>query len=226
VLGVSPALFSGAASVLERYLRGGIAALAPQSRGQRAESELSRRIELLGWFVPAAKFFFFSSRGRRRMVVRAVRHAADLPHLASGWRRDTRAKFLRHLGTPEAPECPQWLRRAIRRREARGQTALPSRILNLVKTSPAAVRKRSFDIRVEELAAFPFKVVAQQFMQTHQGANCFLHFEIVSGGHGPWKGSEFAPGRFEPCQNLPAAMLGLSYPGAKRGEWASSGVSK
>ena len=52
-LGYSPSLFSGEDSKLARYRRGGIAELVPRPREGRP-SDLTARIESLGWFLPAA----------------------------------------------------------------------------------------------------------------------------------------------------------------------------
>jgi len=208
-LGVSPSLFSGAGSLLQRYMSGGTAALAPQSRGEAAESELSRRIELLGWFVVAANFFFFSSNRRYGALAKAVRRAAALPRLPVGWRRETRAKFLRHLGTQSAPECPKWLKQEIQERERSGKTALPPRIIRLIRASPATLRRQSFSIGMQELPSFPFQIVARQFAQSQPAGSCLLYFELLAYPTMTTQ-ANFAPGRIQgsnPTRALARSVL-------------------
>jgi hypothetical protein len=59
----SPSLFSGQNSLLKRYQRGGLTELTqPRHDGAANGSDLSHRIEALGWFVSASRFLYFSAK--------------------------------------------------------------------------------------------------------------------------------------------------------------------
>lgn len=100
-LGISAARFCGEDSMLSRWLRGGLAALLPQKLpgAESQVSELTQQIEALGWFIPAARFFYLLTNRTNNSgsVPEAIRRTISLPHLPIGWSNATRKKFLRSL---------------------------------------------------------------------------------------------------------------------------------
>ena len=144
MLGRSPSQFSGPDSMLARYRRGGrtVAALLPERGARQAAantSDLTQQIEALGWFVPAAKFFYAQSNvsDGRGSVPEAIRRVISLPHLPVGWKTAMREKFAKVLKYPSSqiPSCPAELREAILARAAAGQTLVPERIARQVTVS-------------------------------------------------------------------------------------------
>ena len=141
-LGHSPSLFSGKDSMLARYVRGGVAALAPKRREGRPSS-LTARIEWLGWFLPAARFFYAGTNRtfERGSVPEAVRRTIWLPVLPVGWQMDIRARFLKAIGLAEPPTCPLELREELLARERAGKTLVPDRVARQIALSAALVRQ-------------------------------------------------------------------------------------
>jgi hypothetical protein len=153
LLGRSPATFSGANSILARYLRGGIAALLPPTRQGLNASELTQAIQSLGWFVPAAKFFYLSTnyQADRGSVPEAIRRTISLPALPIGWTNATRAKLLAaihsHLSDPSTlnpqpstfPECPRDIREAILARQTAGKPLVPETIARQITATRTLV---------------------------------------------------------------------------------------
>lgn len=146
LLNKRPSFFSGRNSVLARYRRGGIAALAPALRdGAAQRGDLAREIESLRWFIPAAKFFYLLSNRTwsKGSVPEAVRRTIALPELPSGWKTDMRARFVTRMealgfsGT--IPECPAPLRDAILARQKAGQSIVPDRIARQIEVNDATV---------------------------------------------------------------------------------------
>jgi hypothetical protein len=177
-LGRSASSFSGENSMLQRYLRGGLAGLARRGRGAGA-SDLAQQIESLGWFVPAAQFFWLSARRRRGALVGAVRRAAALPSLPLGWRGETRARFLNRLGLEAPPECPASLREVLAARERAGKPIVPPRIARLVKTSPASVRRHVLEAPARDLERINLSAIATRLAQLEPGGNCRLTLELL-----------------------------------------------
>ena len=181
-LGRSPSTFSGSNSLVARYQRGGLAALERQYDGQALASELTRRIEGLVWFVPAASFFYLSGRTRRGalgVLARAVRRAVALPELPLGWSEKTRVRFLKHLGMSAPPECPAWLRKELQDREAAGKRPVPPRIARLIAASPSLARKHQFELKTGELVSFPFLLLAQRLAELKPGSVCLLTLDLL-----------------------------------------------
>jgi hypothetical protein len=149
-LGCSPAMFSGANSVLTRYRRGGVAALLPERREPSAGSvsELTTWIESLGWFIRAAKYFYTITNRANGLgsVPEAVRRTVSLPHLPAGWSQDTRRRFALMLAewagpANELPACPTALRDAILAREKVGLQLVPQRIARQITVAKVIVRQ-------------------------------------------------------------------------------------
>ena len=177
-IGLAASFFSGEGSMLQRYLRGGIAGLTRRGRGAAA-TDLSQQIEGLGWFIPAARFFFLSVHRRQGALVGAIRRAAALPMLPLGWRRETRARFLARLNLEAPPECPVSLREELATREREGKPIVPPRIERLVKTSPVRIRRHCFEAPVEELARMNLSAIAARLAGLEPGGNCRLTIELL-----------------------------------------------
>ncbi len=141
---MSASAFSGADSMLARYKRGGIAALLPErcaEVGSWNTCELTKAIEALPWFVPAARFLYACSNVStgRGSVPEAVRRTISLPHLPNGWKSAMREKFLASIGCPTCPTCPTELREAVLARQAAGQELVPQRIARQITISKSAM---------------------------------------------------------------------------------------
>ncbi len=174
----SASLFSGAGSMLARYLTGGVSALDQRREAAAAGCELSSRIEALGWFIPAASFFFFSAKGRRALR-KAIRRTIALPELPTGWRADTRATFLRRLALDKPPRCPEALRADIEGRLREGRAPVPWRIARKITTSPALALNYTAEVPVKDLAAVPFGAVVARLGSAKPGGLCRLSIELL-----------------------------------------------
>ena len=127
---------------MARQARGGAAALRPQRRGAGAAGDLTRWIEGLGWFIPAARFFYLLSNRTwcSGSVPEAVRRTISLPGVPDGWKHGDTARLMKALGRAELPACPVELRELILDRQARGSTLVPERIARQISSTPARVR--------------------------------------------------------------------------------------
>ena len=177
-LGRSASSFSGEGSMLQRYLRGGLAGLTRRGRGA-GTSDLATQIESLDWFVPAAQFFYFSAHRRRGALVGAVRRAAALPSLPLGWRRETRARFLARLNLEAPPECPASLRGELATREREAKPIVPPRITRLIKSTPASIRRHCIETPVEELARVNFSAILTRLAENEPGRVCRLTIDLL-----------------------------------------------
>lgn len=134
LLGKPASFFSGKNSMLSRYVSEGLAGLLPAPRnGDANTSDLTREIEALGWFIPAARYLYIHTNrsSGEGSVPEAIRRVMSLPHLPNGWRNDIRAKFMRVLrdaGFTELPTCPPELREKLLARERDGQPFVEKRI--------------------------------------------------------------------------------------------------
>src|ERR1035437_5208240 len=177
-LGRSASSFSGKGSMLHRYLRGGIAGLTRRGRGAVA-SDLAQQIESLGWFVPAAQFFYLSAHRRQGALVGAIRRAAALPSLPLGWRRETRARFLARLNLQAPPECPASLRERFTTREREGKPIVTPRIERVVKASPASTRRHCIEGFVEELARMNLSAIVTRLAGLESGGKFRLTLDLL-----------------------------------------------
>jgi hypothetical protein len=101
---------------------------------------LTEQIEALGWFIPAAQFFYLLTNRTRYggSVPEAVRRVISLPNVPIGWTKGMVARLKTALGKEESgkaesekqelPTCPAELRDAILRREREGKAIVPERI--------------------------------------------------------------------------------------------------
>jgi hypothetical protein len=178
-IGLSASSFSGKGSMLCRYLRGGLAGLERPGGSGAGACHLSRRIEELGWFIPAAQFCYLAAYRRRGSLVAAIHHAAALPNLPRGWRQETHARFLSRLNLEAAPECPEELRAELLTRERQNRQIVPERIMRQIKASPSSIRQYSIEMPVGELSQIPFTAMARRMAELEPGATCRLSMDLV-----------------------------------------------
>jgi hypothetical protein len=117
---------------------------AGESFDKRAENgaddgELTKQIEALPWFIPAAKFFeMFTNAGRDTgSVPEAVMRAISLPNLPTGWPESIKHRLLKRLSMAELPSCPVELRETILARRKEYQSLVPKRIASKIRNSKA-----------------------------------------------------------------------------------------
>jgi hypothetical protein len=168
----------GEDSTLNRYLRAGIAGLQRRGRGGAA-SALSRRIEALGWFIPAASFLYFSAARRRFALAAAIQRTIALPTMPGSWRNETRARFLAHLGADAAPCCPADLREELLSRDREKKPIVPGRIARLIKISPSRLRRYYIEAPVKDLAQIPFAAVTTRLAELQPDGTCRLILELL-----------------------------------------------
>lgn len=144
LLGRSPSQFSGPASMLSRYLGGGVAALViKRDKVGTNAGDLTRQIEALDWFIKAARWFYLHTNRTNNSgsVPEAVRRTISLPGLPIGWSHGTQAKFLKAIGG-KVPHCPVHLREAILARQTAGQPLVPERITRQITINPVTIRQK------------------------------------------------------------------------------------
>ncbi len=162
-LGKSPSLFSGLNSAYARFKRGGVSALLPDnivSRRHSPSGELSRQIGDLGWFIPAARFFYLNTNrnSQHGSIPEAVRRSLALPNLPPGWKTGTCQRFAKAiqrgapspkassedtsgaLGDGALPTCPPSIREACLARARAGKPLVPDRISRQIACGPFLVR--------------------------------------------------------------------------------------
>lgn len=142
-LGKSPSWFSGHNSMLSRYQRDGLAGLLGSGPATSSAnlSDLTRQIEALPWFIPAAQFFYLISNRTHATgsVPEAVRRVISFPNLPTGWTNALRDRLLRTLNTDPVPTFPAALREAILAREKSGAPLIPERLARRVRVNPSVV---------------------------------------------------------------------------------------
>ncbi|HOC56638.1 MAG TPA: hypothetical protein PKI20_13530 [Verrucomicrobiota bacterium] len=142
MVGKSSGWWSGPDSTYQRWVRGGAAELARARREPVAAGDLTCQIEALGWFIPAATYFYMQTNRtlERGSIAEAIRRVISLPYTPVGWSRKDLERFLGVLRMDEAPVCPEGLREAILARQAAGLPLVPGRVARQVKVNPAVVR--------------------------------------------------------------------------------------
>ena len=133
-LGMSAAWFSGMDSPYGIWKRLGTAGMVggkqkAESRKQKC-GDLAGRINGLGWFVKAARFFNMKINRtvNSGSVPEAVRRTISLPDMPVGWTVGHRGQFLSCVGLGEAPVCPVDIREEIIGRERAGLPLVPESI--------------------------------------------------------------------------------------------------
>jgi transposase InsO family protein len=154
-VGKSASYFSGANCMLARYERGGVAALVERKGPAPVCGDLSKSIEALGWFVPAANQFFLYANWTfdRGSVPEAVRRTLSLPSVPVGWGLDEVRRLLKKIGIDDQgkrtrkeliallPACPREIIETCLAREKAGQQLVPQRIARQITLNPAIVRQ-------------------------------------------------------------------------------------
>jgi hypothetical protein len=105
------------------------------------DGELTSQIKALGWFLPAAEFFYLLTNRTKDSgsVPEAIRRTISLPNLPAGW-TDTikrrflkKFRFLKKAGLKNIiPACPDDLRETILARERAGKPLVPASIANSI----------------------------------------------------------------------------------------------
>lgn len=178
-VGLSPSFFSGKDAMLRRYERDGLAGLERRPGSGSPAIDLSQRLEALGWFVPAASFFYYSAGCRRGSLIQAIRRAAALPSLPLGWTKATRAQFLEALGLASVPECPAKLRKELAKRESKRKAAVPDRIARQIVKSPSDMRAYEFAAPIGDMAKMPLEAVIKRLAQVDPAKTCRLTLVLL-----------------------------------------------
>jgi hypothetical protein len=149
-MGKAPSWFSGAEAPYQRWLREGLAGLLPKGGQGAKDGELTKWILDLGWFIPAARFFYLLTNNtwKSGSVPEAIRRTVSLPALPPEWSKSKRASFLKAIengclltSAATAPECPVELREMVLAREKAGKELVPEKVARMVAASPAKVRQ-------------------------------------------------------------------------------------
>ena len=177
-VGLPASLVSGKDSMLRRYLGQGIVGLVRPRNGMLA-SDLAGQIEALGWFIPAAQFFYLTDRNRRGALARAVRRAAALPKLPLGWRKETVARFLERLDLQALPECPATLQAELVNREQASKPIVPPRIARLIQASPSSVRCYCVEAPAEKWAQIKLGAITKRLAELEPRGTCRLTIELL-----------------------------------------------
>jgi hypothetical protein len=155
-LGRPASFFAGTHSMLTRYQRGGVANLAPARSAVAAlykPDSLSARIEALGWFLPAARFYYLLTNRtwKSGSVPEAVRRTISLPHTPFGWTQRDKDRLVKAIAKNQPahatqmdsiglPSCPEDLREEILGREHNGLPLVTERIARQITVSAAVIR--------------------------------------------------------------------------------------
>ena len=155
LVGKSASYFSGENSMLARYQRGGVEALIERRKPAAAPlGELSKAIEALPWFIPAAQLFYlYSNRSQGcGSVPEAVRRTLSLPAVPVGWKKAEIRRLMKAIGAEpssltastrqgyeDLPACPVEIREACLAREKAGQQLVPQRIARKITVNRATV---------------------------------------------------------------------------------------
>jgi hypothetical protein len=103
-------------------------------------SAISQKIIDLGWFIPAAQFFYRLSNLNRYSgsVPEAVRRTISLPVVPEKWSK--KKELLEKLQLAELPSCPPELRAEIVGRERKGLPLVTEPITHKIRCSEAQTR--------------------------------------------------------------------------------------
>lgn len=134
-LGVSPATFSGATSLLARFETGGLAGVV---RAVPAHAR-AEQFPVPDWFIPAAKcFWLWTNRTwNSGSMPEAVLRVISLPECPPA----CRPQLLRLLKDTTLPTCPPKLRALILARQRAGRPLLPRRLARQIRASAATVQQ-------------------------------------------------------------------------------------
>lgn len=170
-LGKSPGYFSGPHSMLARYQREGLAGLVPQRKADPGAlncGDLTRWIESLGWFVPAARHFNSTCNRTYESgsMPEAVRRTISMPVLPIGWTRGYTERFLKAIGCAgqAVPICPPELRETILQRERAGLPLVPERVNRQIAINKVimAFKRRPHEAALNFLSASGTGMIVRQ----------------------------------------------------------------
>ena len=127
---------------------------------------LTEQIESLGWFIPAAQFFYLITNRTKDSgsVPEAIRRTISLPNVPAGWPDGMKLKLVQSIGQNclgwnggEMPMCPKDLRELVLRREREGKTLVPARIAKIIvsKVTPQLIQwhRRPHEAELGSLSA-------------------------------------------------------------------------
>jgi hypothetical protein len=101
------------------------------------DSELTKQIKSLPWFLPAAEFFYLITNRTRDTgsVPEAIRRVISLPNLPAGWSNTVKKRFLKKVRFKKiVPTCPDVVREAILAREKSGQSLVSASVSKAITT--------------------------------------------------------------------------------------------
>lgn len=89
----------------------------------RDSSPLSQKILDLGWFIPAAEWFYLKSNRTKYSgsLPEAIRRTISLPVGTERWPNGLRNALLNKIGMEEMPTCPEAIREEILERQKKGK---------------------------------------------------------------------------------------------------------
>lgn len=113
-----------------------------------AESELTKQIKELPWFIPAARFFYMRSNRNHEAgsVPEALRWVIQLPNLPTGWPEHLRRQFIKAIcaNLPQpittVPTCPEKLRDEILARRNSYRRLVPAKIEKQIIVNSSTVQ--------------------------------------------------------------------------------------
>jgi hypothetical protein len=106
------------------------------------DGELTTQIKELGWFIPAARFFYLlTNRGRGTgSTPEAVLQTISLPNLPTGWPGALKRRLLKKLDLKEIPSCPVNLREIILQRQHEYKPLVPASIARQIVVNKSIVQ--------------------------------------------------------------------------------------
>lgn len=106
-------------------------------------SESTKQIESLDWFIPAGQFFYLITNRTKDSgsVPEAIRRVISLPNLPVGWSDTIRKRFLKSIKLEFVPTCPDDLRESILSRERAGKKMVSEKIAKSIALPPHVVEQ-------------------------------------------------------------------------------------
>lgn len=110
---------------------------------EKLQCDLTRQINALDWFIPAARFFYLMSNTARNQgsVPEAVRRTISLPKTPVGWTPGTVKQLLKKLKLKLPPGCPVELRETILARQRNAQPLVPEGIARQIIVNRSIVQQ-------------------------------------------------------------------------------------
>jgi hypothetical protein len=106
------------------------------------QSELTKQIKALPWFIPAVKFFYLLTNRTENTgsMPEAVMCTVSLPNLPTGWPEGITKQLLKKLGMAELPTCPADLRKTILARRKDYQALIPKEFAAQIRPNKSIVK--------------------------------------------------------------------------------------